>query len=91
MEMDFGNLPEDVEALRAALRLAHSQSAELATRNAKLATRNAELATINQHLADLRVSGARVSGARVSCPPGEMASQSNGTILSIRYSSISKV
>jgi transposase len=46
MATDLDNLPEDVEALRAALRLVHSQ-------NIELAARNAELETINQRLAEL--------------------------------------
>jgi uncharacterized protein len=40
MGMDLDNLPEDVEALRAALRLVHSQNAEIAARNAELETIN---------------------------------------------------
>ncbi len=66
MEMDLGNLPEDVEALRAALRLAHSQSAELATRNAELAARNDQLETINQHLAELVAYYKRLKFGRTS-------------------------
>jgi transposase len=46
MATDLDNLPEDVEALRAALRLVHSQ-------NIELAARNAELERINQRLAEL--------------------------------------
>ena len=46
MATDLDNLPEDVGALRAALRLVHSQ-------NIELAARNAELERINQRLAEL--------------------------------------
>lgn len=66
MEMDLGNLPEDAEALRAALRLAHSQSAELATRNAELAARNDQLETINRHLAELVAYYKRLKFGRTS-------------------------
>lgn len=53
METDLDDLPDDVEALRAALRQVRSQNAELASRNDELAGRNGQLEAINQHLAEL--------------------------------------
>ena len=59
MGMDLDNLPEDVEALRAALRLVHSQNADLAARISKLET-------TNQHLAELVAYYKRLKFGRTS-------------------------
>ena len=59
MNTDLDNLPDDVEALRAALRQAE-------IRNAELDSRNAQLETINKHLAELVAYYKRLKFGRLS-------------------------